>query len=428
MTRVQTYISKVKGHKTPLRFLSSTMFLYSITLFTSFITYRYVAPEYMGIWATFSTFTTIATFLRLGIPNGMNRELPYYLGKGEKEKAEGYASTTLFYSIVNSSIFVFLGVLYFILTDFSKYGMLDSSYKYAAVLFFFNIITEPYKTYLSGTFRTNENFDKLSSIQNRLALLRLLTILLIVFWGFYGYLLRELSVTLVNILLLHLNRPMPQIKPKFQYKLFKNLFEIGFSIFLTSYIATFVESVPRLYLIKETTSLELGLFSPILLMLGIVSMIPNTIGSYLYPKFAYAYGQGCNTIYFWNRMKPLLALSIVTGLLCAIVIYYIIDYILLLIPKYLESSLYIKYACLSMAFLGYKVTSVVCVILKLYKWMLIHPIVYCIIQVLSLWILHVILSNPMMVAVFSLVITNILMFIFSLAMLYYITHNKQNII
>ena len=56
-----------------------------------------------------------------------------------------------------------------------------------------------------------------------------------------------------------------------------NLFKIGFSIFLTSYIATFVESVPRLYLIKETTSFELGLFSPILLMLGIVTMIPNKV-------------------------------------------------------------------------------------------------------------------------------------------------------
>lgn len=378
----------------------------------------------MGIWATFSTFTTIATFLRLGIPNGMNRELPFCLGKGETDKAEGYASTTLFYSIVNSGVLLAIGFFYFIFTDFAKYADLSDSYKYAALLFFFNICVEPYSTYLSGTFRTSANFDRLSRIQYIIAWVRLFSIPLIVLFGFYGYLLREFTVTLANILLLHINRPMPQIKPKFQWVLFKNLFLIGFSIFLTSYLASFVESVPRLYLIKEASPREIGLFSPILLMLGIVAMIPNTLGSYLYPKFAYAYGQGCDKIYFWKKMKPVLGLSIVIGLLCALLVYLLIDKLLLLLPKYQESSIYIKYACLSMAFLGYKITNVVCVVMKLYKWMLIHPIVYCVIQMLSLFVINLEVSNPMTVAVYSLVVTNFLMFFFSLFMLYYITHRK----
>ena len=113
MAPITSLLSRVYNrYKTPLQFLNSTIVLQIVSLLTGLLAYRYITPEYLGIWATFTTFTTIAPILRLGIPNGMNRELPYYLGRGETEKAYLFASTTLYYAIFNTIALGIIGLCF----------------------------------------------------------------------------------------------------------------------------------------------------------------------------------------------------------------------------------------------------------------------------------------------------------------------------
>lgn len=420
-------LSKIKsGYKTPFKFLSSTLFLYGITLISSFVTYRYVAPEYLGIWATFTTFTTIATFARLGIVNGMNRELPFYLGRGETDKAYSKASTTLFYTIVNIALMLVIGIIFFFCFDFEQKGEMSGPYKYAALVFFFNIVVEPYTAYLTGTFRTSDNFNKLSNTQYMNGWYRLLSISFVVVGGYYGYLIRELVGTILGAALLHYYRPIKDVVPKLDFKILKQLFVIGINIFLVSYISGFVDTFPRLYIIQEGTTRDLGLFSPVLIVLGIVALIPNTISSYLYPKFSYAYGEGCSPVYFWDKMKFVLAGSVGLGILAFAAVYFLLDYVIPLFPKYTDSASYMKIASLGMAFVGYKLCNLVCVVMKLYKWMWIQPLLYIMSQVGALFVLHWVSDDALWVSSYSLVITNLLMFIFSTYILYRVTHPTKH--
>lgn len=418
-------LSFIKEHKTPIRFLNSTLFLYGITLITGLITYRYISPDYLGIWATFSTFTIFATFLRLGIPNGMNRELPFYLGKGEKEKAEEYAATTLYYTIITMLVLAAVGIVFFFSFDFDQYLDYSHAYKLAALVIFINISVEPYMTYLSGTYRTSANFNKLSQIQYNVGWVRLLSIPLVVFYSYNGYLVRELLISIFNLLLLHIARPLPQIKPHFNWEKFKNLFSIGFSIFLVSYIMSVIDTFPRLFIIKYGSTSDLGLFSPILIILSTVYLIPNTISNYLYPRFAYAYGAGRPKVYFWKKMRLLLWGSVAIGLCCAFFVYIFIDKLIIFFPKYIDSVKYIKMSCLGMAFIGYKVANVICVIFKLYSWLWVTPILYFIIQVTSIIILQFFISDPITVSSLSIVVTYCLMFFASFFMVYHVTHNRK---
>jgi len=418
-------MKKIKAHITPLNFLGSTVFLYGITLAVSFVTYRYVAPDFLGIWATFSTFTTITTFARLGIVNGMNRELPYYLGKGEYEKAQLITSTTLCYTLLNMALMLILGVLFFFLFDFDAHNEFSNAYRYAALVFFITIILEPYQSYLSGTFRTSDNFDKLSKTQYYMGIYRLLSISLVLLWSYNGYLIRELGAVALNTMLLHYYRPMKGVKIKFNTSCFVQLFTIGISIFLSSYISTFVDTLPRLYIISEGSSRELGLFSPVLIILGIVSLIPNTISSYLYPKFSYSYGQGCSPIYFWDSMKKVLLGSLVLGVAAFLVVFLFIDDIIGLFPKYIESAPYIKIACFAMMFVGYKLCNMICVIMKQYKWIWVQPLLYILFQTGSLFILNYTISDTLAIASYSLVFSNMLLFVASTSILYYLTHHKK---
>lgn len=422
---MKIFYSLINKYKTSIQFLVSTIFLYGITLLTGFVTYKYVPPELLGIWATFSTFSVYATFLRLGIPNGMNRELPYYLGKGDKEQAEGYASTTLYYTILSMLLIAIIGIVFFFLFDFNKYAKYADNYKLAAFVFFLIITIEPYTTYLSGTFRTSMSFTKLSYIQYFVALSRLISIPLVAFYSYTGFLLRELLISIINVILLHIVRPLPQIRPHFKWRQFVNLFSIGFNIFLVSYLGSFIDTFPRMFIIKFGSTVDVGLFSPVLIILSTVGLIPTTISNYLYPKFAYSYGEGNNIRNFWKIMKSLLLGSVIMGLCFSILIYIFIDYLVTIFPKYIESVHYIKISCLGMAFIGYRTANVIFVIFKLYKWIWVTPILYFIIQVLSIIVLQFFIFNPISVASLSMAVTYCLMFFISFYIVYHVTHNTQ---
>ncbi len=414
-----------KRYSTPLKFLNSTLILHGVNLVLTFIVYRYVSPELMGIWATFTTFTTIATILRLGIPNGMNRELPFYLGKGDVKLAKQYASTTLFYSIAISLVLLIVGIFFFTFFDFEKQEF-PSQYRIAAICFFFHLITEPYTTYLSGTFRTNSQFDRLSKIQLFLSGFRLITIVLVIKWGFYGYIAREFLATAFNLIMLHLWKPLPDIKPQCSVALLKALFLVGFPIFITSYLSGFIDSIPRLFIIKEGSTMAMGLFSPVIMSFSIVYLIPNTIASYLYPKFSARYGQNTEPLYFWNKMKSLFLISLALGVAGFFACFLLIDYIIQLFPRYHDSAPYIKEASFAIIFIGYKIASVICVVFKQWRWLWISLIAYFVFQVGSILFLRFFMDDILSVASYSLSVTYFLMFIISVYYVYRITHKKFN--
>lgn len=410
--------------KTPIYFVNSTLLGTLIGLMTGFITYRYVAPDYLGIWVTLTTFTVYSTFLRLGIPNGMNRELPYFFGQGETEKAYTAAETTFAYSNFITVLLAILSLGFIFFFDFEKYGNYEFSYRQAMYVIIFNVLSEPYSTYLSGTFRTNNNFKKLSDIQMIMSLVKLVSIVFVYYWGFQGYLLREFVSSFINLVLLHIWRPLPNIKSKFSFPMFKNLFSVGFRIFSVSYAASFIGTLPRLHLINEGTSKELGLFSPIIMILGIVALIPNTLTQYLYPKFSYAFGANSDRSDLWKKIRLILILSIVISIIGSIIIYISIDYIILIFPKYTESIPYIKLACLPLLFVGYNLGNVLLVVFKEWKWLWVYTILLGVLQISSLYFISSYINDTLKTVILSLLITYFGMYLYSIAITYKITHQK----
>ena len=408
--------------KTPLRFLNTTLINSAVNFVLGFITFRYIAPDHLGIWGTFSTFTVYATFLRLGIPNGMNRELPYYYGKGDNKTAMKCASTTLSYSLFTTLIAILGAAVFFVLYDFDRFGDLSKDYFFTAIVFWITVIIEPYTTYLSGTYRTSDNFDRLSTMRNIKTVLQTVTILLLVLWGFTGYLIRQLILALFDTIYLHIYRPLKQIAIAFDWSIFKKLFTVGFQLFIVSYIGTFVDTLPRLYIIHDGNAEMVGLFSPVIILSGIIFLIPNTLSQYLYPTFSYSYGKGYDRLYFWKKMRLLLWLSLLIGTVAAAVAYFLVDWLLLLFPKYTASSMCIKIACCGFAFIGYKIGSMLCSIFKEWKWLYISGISYAIVQITTLLIVKMYVNDPLLVSSIAMSLTAILMFFVTFYIAYHVTH------
>lgn len=423
---IKNLIDNRKRYKTPIKFLNSTLFASAINFALGFVTFHFIAPDYLGIWSIFSTFTIYATFLRLGIPNGMNRELPFYYGKGDKETALKCASTTLFHAIITTIISLIVAIFFFILWDFSTYGGLSSEYFHTAIVFWIIVLIEPYTTYLSGTYRTSDNFDKLSVLQISKTALSAVTILLLVFWGFEGYLLRQFIISIYDPIYLHIYRPIRKLVLQFDWPVFKKLFVVGFQLFITSYASTFVDTLPRLFVIKNGTSFDVGLFSPVVISVSMILLIPNTISQYLYPTFSYAFGKGYERLYFWKKLRIILALSVFIGTVTMVAAMFMVDPVLHLFPNYAQSGIYIKASCAGFVFLGYKVCNMLFSIFKEWKWLYINTAAYGIFMIMSIIILNLFIEDPLMVSSLSMTLTTFLMFVLSTFMAFRLTHKKTN--
>lgn len=416
---MRVILSAFKRYKTIALYLNSTIVLFCVGLLASLFTYRHIAPESIGVWTAITTFEVFVTFLRLGIPNGMNRELPYELGTKNVNKAMSYASTTLAYSLFISGL---IAILLPIIFSVKGFNIQSEQYRLAIIAVLVRVILEPYTTYLSGTFRTSESFEKLSYIQNVQAIIRLLSIFLIIKYGFEGLVIRELIIVTTNFAQLHISRPL-KVKPHFNWDSFKVLLKVGFPIFIISFIISTIDTFPRLFLIKSGNSLLLGLFTPISVFLAALALIPSTISAYFYPRFSFSFGQDGDTKSLWQKLKAIYGISILISLFVSTVVYFSIDYLIGFFPKYTSSVPYIKLSCLAALFVGFKLGSVLMVVLKSWKWLWIYTIIYGITQFGSLIMLDIYIKDKLQVVIISMIITSFLLFFVN----YYCTYKSVHI-
>ncbi|MFH0887260.1 MAG: hypothetical protein V1843_03740, partial [bacterium] len=140
-------------------FTFSAVILNISSLISGFLVYRWIDPYYIGIWQTMMLVQTYSTFLRLGVINGMNRELPFCLGKGDLVQAYKYAETAQYHSLVNIIIFAALALPAVVFVK------LKTDWYFPVISIGAVICLNFYNSYLSGTFRANADFEKLSYIQ-----------------------------------------------------------------------------------------------------------------------------------------------------------------------------------------------------------------------------------------------------------------------
>jgi O-antigen/teichoic acid export membrane protein len=157
----ETFMLKIKNNKTLYLFSGSTMFYSMVLMISNLIVIRWVNPELMGLWGTIILFQTYSFFLQLGTLSGLGRELPFYLGKNENEKALSLAGTASFLSLICMGIVFFLtliSLIYFIIKGAEYYVLVTISVVGVSSAINF------YQNYLIVTFRSNKSFNRLSKV------------------------------------------------------------------------------------------------------------------------------------------------------------------------------------------------------------------------------------------------------------------------
>ena len=407
-------------NKTLVKYISASYLAIPVSLITGFIAFRNIDPYFMGVWSALTVFETYAVFLRMGIVNGMNRELPYSLGKNDVDSANKYAETTLAYTLFDIILLILIVPIVIWKSDFNDVHLVGICVSVTRVIITF------YITYLAATFRSEDNFNKLSNIQLIMLLIKL-GLCPLVLLGFNGFLLYELLMVVGNVILLHWQRPFKSLKPKFHYAEFTQLFKIGFPIFLSSYIISFIDTMPRLFIIKNSDEKTLGIYAPVIMLLGTVAILPNTLSTYLYPKFSFNLGKTNDPRNIFTNLLKIYAVSFIVILILVIIGYFLLDFFIAFFPKYTDSLPYLKLALLICPFVFFRLGNMFNVVIKKYSYMFAFVIIYGITQFLSLYMLSIYISDVLDIVIYSQIITSVVILIISILMNYMLIKNIEKV-
>jgi O-antigen/teichoic acid export membrane protein len=252
---------------------------------------RFVEPAVLGLFGELGLVLGYIPFLQLGILNGLNRELPYFVGKGDHERVKELAAAAQAWAI---GLGLVVGVLmlplagwYFAQGDLWRAAGWTTNV-ILAFLFFYG---SSGASYLQVTYRTGHDFARLALanvLQNGLTLVLLV---LVAFFGFYGLCLRALLAAGAASALLFFWRPV-RVAPKWNLGHLKHLLIIGAPIF----------GVGQLYAWWAVLNLTLvatygggahmyGLYMYVFNAGLALDSLPLAVSQVLYPRMAERYGR-----------------------------------------------------------------------------------------------------------------------------------------
>lgn len=352
----------------PLAIFSVSSMLYSaIQMLFGLVVLRWVGPEDMGLWNTVGIISPYIAFLQLGIFVALNRELPFLLGKGEKNQAMNAVITAANHANRVSLLLLFFTVLvllYFYVKDY------NSLYLLVIAVFGSSVVFQVKQNMLVVTYRSANDFQKLGYIYLAIIPVYLISILLVAQYNFYGFLICQVLVPAVLYLLLYYFRPY-KVGAKFIKSSFRELLKTGLPFFSISYIGGIATTFKKILIVKYLGVSFLGLFSPALAVLAVGRVMPKILGQFVYPKMSRQFGSSNDTKAVWQINIRAILFVMLLSIPFISVLYFILPYLFdWVFIEYKEAYVPTKIVLLSIIFFAPQMAYNSLMSVKAYKAML----------------------------------------------------------
>ena len=275
---------------------------------------RFVEPSVLGLFNSFSIPIGYARSLQLGVVNGFKRELPYYTGKGQPERARELAATAQTWALFTGSLLA-LGLAVVGAVQLYR-GRLDLTTGWLAYAVQGFIIFYA-QNYLDATYRTLGEFSRLALVKISESVVSLLSTVFAALFGFYGLCLRLLAIEFTNLALLWRWRPV-RVKPGWNRADFKHLMRVGLPIYITGQMYFLWGVADANLVLIFGGARQLGLYSLAGLVNSTFVMIPVSLTQVLFPMMTQRYGStgriselyrmaGAPSLMVFGLMLPLVA-------------------------------------------------------------------------------------------------------------------------
>ena len=248
---------------------------------------RCVGPDVLGPFVTVGIVLGYIPFLPLGIPNGLNRELPYYIGTGDRKRAYELASAAQAWVLTVSLVATVLLLLVSGWCLARGEMWLAAAWATDAILAFLTLYGA---SYLQVTYRTGHDFARLALANVIQNVAGLVLVVLVVLWGFYGICLRTLLSTALGFAVLYYWRPF-HVGARWNVEQLKHLLVIGMPIFGVGILYAWWPTLNLTLVAWFTDAKSVGLYYYVILAGGTLEMLPNAVSQIIYPRMAEHYGR-----------------------------------------------------------------------------------------------------------------------------------------
>ncbi len=305
-----------------------------LTVFGSIIQARFVGPEEMGIFRTFSLVVGYLSFLHLGTIDGLQRQLPYLIGSGNRSRAERAASASLAWTLLASTVCAaaFLGLALWEALHCRWMGCCGWL-AHAPV-----VLLSLYGMGLGTTYRTSGDFARLSVTNVGQATLGVLLLPVLPWLSYYGVCLRTSLVAAFHVVLLQRFRPL-RMRLRLRFRDLWSVLKIGLPLSLVGYVATsFWLSVEGSIVLRYFGTEALGLFSVVVMFRFTTCQLVQNVNQFYMPKIAEQFGRSGRTADCLRlATKPMLLAGLATLPMIALGWLLVSPAVSLAIPKYVAA-------------------------------------------------------------------------------------------
>lgn len=280
---------KSENGKAVFSYMNSNLIAAIVVALASVLQAKFVTADELGYFRQFGIITNYLFFLHFGTYQGIERLYPLYIGKGDREKAEIYVTTSeawiALVSIPVSLVFLCLAVYSFAVGNWKvALGWLAQS---SAML------TTVYGGFIKATYRSDQDFVKMSRAQ-LLAPLYTIIIIPVYFFAPYVALFLKNIYLLPSSILMYIQRPIKR-RPKFVWHNFKDIVINGLPRFTSSYAITIgIETVRSTLVLAFLGQEGLGYWSFTWTIYGLVRQLPQSVSAVYAPKITQEYGRSSN--------------------------------------------------------------------------------------------------------------------------------------
>ena len=330
--------------------------IFSITMYSclllgllrGLIVAKLLGPAVYGIRNVFGVIMEFNGYSHLGSIFAMNREVPYYRGRNEEEKADLMISSTYW---SNMFLVLIVGATFSIASFYLRGGTWDSNYCDLMLFSGVLIITGRLKDFYETKLKLENNFYFLSKIE---LFSRILGIISCIILTYYFYLRGFFAGLLIGDLLfivsaLKNERRIPSLIVSFP--IIKGLVKVGFPIMLGGIFLMFLNNADKIMILSMLTEEELGFYGIATVATGLIGIVPRAIYSVTLPPLMKKYGQTKDIYRIKNYfVQPTVIIAYLLPFLLASIyfgIHLLIQYFLI---KYLPSIKVVKILTLGLFF------------------------------------------------------------------------------
>jgi O-antigen/teichoic acid export membrane protein len=342
------WANKMKGRKigefgqVVIRYASAQLLSKGLNMISGFLVIRLLKPEDVGFYNGAGIYLGYIFLGHFGVLNGLGRDLPFYMAKGNESKASSLASSSWVLSVILSSIasiiFILFGIYNFIYQS-KIYSLVYFSY---AISGFFVLMNSQF---LPQLYRTNEDFKSLAKQNSKFGLSNLFTVVLVSIFGFYGLIFRGVFLSIFQFYLLYVNNPI-KLNWKYAISDFNELFKTGFPIYLIGHINSLWTTILYQVIFKTGGAVYFGLYSIASIIQGAIGIIPTAFGVITYPRMTTMFANGYLLRDIIISNLKLMIFQFLFLLFTAIIISISLPYFIpIILPKYNDGILAAQWMC-----------------------------------------------------------------------------------